>query len=238
VSIYAVNGKEPRAVWIPSLDTTGNGTTTLTDLSGNGYSGTLQGMNAATDWVADTDAGGVRALLFQTGTNRVEFSMPSFGSGDFFVSLWIKPSMLTGYRMWFSSADLYWYFASENTSGAYDTSSNGTFRAGTIALNTWQHVIASRVSGVGRITINGVSQGTKADTYNQTSTSFAIGAWRYNTSNFFQGRIDDVRAFAATFAEADGTYLSQSRGIVAAGGKKRPRINGGLINSGLCRSMT
>ena len=47
MTIYAVNGKEPVAAWIPSLDTAGNGTTTLTDLVGSN-NGTLTNMDAAT----------------------------------------------------------------------------------------------------------------------------------------------------------------------------------------------
>lgn len=63
----SVNGKTPIACWCPSKDTAGNGTTTLTDLSGSN-TGTLTNMDAATDWVADTGAGGVRALDFD-GSN-------------------------------------------------------------------------------------------------------------------------------------------------------------------------
>ena len=44
--------------WCPSLDDAGNGTTTLTDLSGNGNHGTLTNMDPATDWVADTRMAG------------------------------------------------------------------------------------------------------------------------------------------------------------------------------------
>lgn len=57
--------------WCPSLDTAGNGTTTLTDLSASGYNGTLTNMDAATDWVADTDSGGVRALDFDGSNDYV-----------------------------------------------------------------------------------------------------------------------------------------------------------------------
>lgn len=59
--------------WCPSLDTTGNGTTTLTDLSGNGRHAIFvddSGLNAwdiIAHWVSDSDAGGVRALSFDTG---------------------------------------------------------------------------------------------------------------------------------------------------------------------------
>ena len=55
------------AWWCPSLDETGNGTTTLYDLVGS-VNGTLTNMDASTDWVADTASGGVRCLDFD-GTN-------------------------------------------------------------------------------------------------------------------------------------------------------------------------
>lgn len=90
MSIYAVNGKEPIAAWIPSLDTAGNGTTTLTDLVGSNH-GTLTNMDAATDWVADTGAGGVRALDFDGVNDHVVFSPPAFSSTASF-SLWVKPA--------------------------------------------------------------------------------------------------------------------------------------------------
>lgn len=70
MSIYAVNGKEPIAAWIPSLDDAGNGTTTLTDLVGD-KNGTLTNFaltGSTSNWVADTNAGGIRALDFD-GTN-------------------------------------------------------------------------------------------------------------------------------------------------------------------------
>lgn len=55
------------AWWCPSLDETGNGTTTLHDLVGS-VNGTLTNMDPLTDWVADTASGGVRCLDFD-GTN-------------------------------------------------------------------------------------------------------------------------------------------------------------------------
>lgn len=82
--------------WCPSLDTSGNGTTTLTDLSGNGNNGTLTNMDAGTDWVADTDSGGVRALDFDGSNDRIaNFSDAAFNraleSNTWSVLFWCKP---------------------------------------------------------------------------------------------------------------------------------------------------
>jgi len=80
--------------WCPSLDTSGNGTTTLTDLSGNGNNGTLTNMDAATDWVADTDNGGVRALALSGTSQYVDLGVTpgDFGTTDFAVMCWYKGS--------------------------------------------------------------------------------------------------------------------------------------------------
>ena len=89
MSIYAVNGKEPVAAWIPSLDTAGNGTTTLTDLVGTD-NGTLTNMDAATDWVADTDAGGQWALDFDGVNDHVTTGYDASGTTALSVSFWAK----------------------------------------------------------------------------------------------------------------------------------------------------
>jgi len=77
--------------WCPSLDTAGNGTTTLTDLSGNGNNGTLTNMDAATDWVADTDNGGVRALDFDVAVDNQYVTTADIDSTVITIGAWVKP---------------------------------------------------------------------------------------------------------------------------------------------------
>ena len=90
MSIFAVNGKVPVAVWCPSRDTLGNGTTTLTDLVGSS-NGTLTNMDPATDWVSDTDAGGIRALDFDGSDDFVSLgNTTSLTSTAFSVSFWMR----------------------------------------------------------------------------------------------------------------------------------------------------
>jgi hypothetical protein len=75
MSIYAVNSKEPSKVWIPSLDTSGNGTTTLNQLLGGGNNGTLTNFalsGSTSNWVADTASGGVRAIAFDSANDYVQ----------------------------------------------------------------------------------------------------------------------------------------------------------------------
>ena len=93
----SVNGKTPIAVWCPSRDAAGNGTTALNDLIGS-RDGTLTNMDAATDWVADTGAGGVRALDFDATNDFVDLGaglvLP--GAGGLTLSWWEKAVTTTG----------------------------------------------------------------------------------------------------------------------------------------------
>ena len=123
MSLYAVNGKEQIAAWIPSLDTAGNGTTTLTDLVGSN-DGTLTNMDAA-DWVADTDAGGVRALDFDGTNDRVIGALgahqTALNSNVFSVSIW-------GFVRSFASFPVLWVVqsVSNNDSGLVEINNTGT----------------------------------------------------------------------------------------------------------------
>ena len=89
----AVNGKTPVSAWVPSRDTAGNSTTTLTDLSSGENNGTLTNMAVpANNWVADTDAGGVRALEFDGSNDYVALGSGAALSitGEMAISCWYK----------------------------------------------------------------------------------------------------------------------------------------------------
>lgn len=75
--------------WCPSRDDAGYATTTLTDLSGNGFNGTLTSMDEATDWEVNTAAGGIRNLNFD-GTDDLVLGSgsPAVGANSFWVSVW------------------------------------------------------------------------------------------------------------------------------------------------------
>jgi hypothetical protein len=67
----SVLGTAPVAAWCPSLDTAGNGTTTLTDLVG-GSNGTLTNMVPASDWT--DDGSGLWSLDFDGSNDYVALS--------------------------------------------------------------------------------------------------------------------------------------------------------------------
>lgn len=76
--------------WCPSLDTEGNGTIILNDLAHNS-NGTLTGMDPVTDWISDTDSGGIRALDFDGSNDYVTGSSIAVQSLSVAsVSFWVK----------------------------------------------------------------------------------------------------------------------------------------------------
>lgn len=234
MSIYAVNGKEPIAAWIPSLDTAGNGTTTLTDLTGNGYDGTLTDMDEETDWV--DDGGGLWSLDFDGINDYVnigsslqdEFHEATAAT----FSAWVKKTGshiamgfdgTSGNRaqfQWFNDDRIYLTF--EGGGGAsYPYSAANTSTA-------WLHIVCvydgsltnfDRVSlfvdGVEVSLINaGLFPGT---TLSSSLSNFRIGI--DDAERKSEGRFDDVRLWLGeALIQTDIDYLYNSgdgRGRVA-----------------------
>jgi len=234
MSIYAVNGKDPIAAWIPSLDSAGNGTTTLTDLAGSN-SGTLTNMDAATDWVADTGAGGVRALDFD-GTNDF-VSLPNTVQipDEYTICGWVKIAANRAALLGFSGTDSSFTRSSQwGTTGSrvpyFQLSLSGGyfFTTGGTALNAgqWYHLAFTRSGATAKVYVNGV------DTLAATSGG-AVGGMLANTNTrrigstvvgspvFADSRQDDIRIFNQVLTLADIEYLYAGgfgRGITPGGG--------------------
>jgi hypothetical protein len=87
VSIYAVNSKVPVVAWIPTRDSSGNGTATLSSLAGS-VTGALTSMDPGTDWVADTGAGGVRRIDMD-GSNDYIISSVEIAVRQRTMNIWV-----------------------------------------------------------------------------------------------------------------------------------------------------
>jgi hypothetical protein len=221
----AVNGKMPVGAWVPSRDTVGNGTTTLRDLVGSA-NGTLTNMDAATDWVADTDAGGVKALDFDGSNDYVITSaLPIAGSiTTLTVVGWMKPTNITQIKM-------AWCIGNEATGQRRGMLQ----RAGQLELNGFLRdyrsnssvLVAGAWQQVG-FTINGASTATAITLYRNgaaiagaavagtfgnlqafTDTSLKLAANNSGTENWL-GRLDDVRVFDQVLTDADFATLYAS----------------------------
>jgi hypothetical protein len=219
MSLYAVNGKEPVEAWIPSLDTAGNGTTTLTDLVGSS-NGTLTDMDAATDWVADTDAGGVRALEFDGTDDHVV--MASDG-GLLSTGVW----SITAWVYWVGASGHAYGFGDSTTTSRYcsmlanlgslqfnlvgPSQGTTTFTAGSLPVG-WHQVTLTMSSSGAAVYVNGssVSLTVISGVNNQKTWSagqmnrFAIGALvRSTTAAWSAIRADDIRIFNTALDSSD-----------------------------------
>jgi hypothetical protein len=241
MSVYAVNGKEPITAWIPSLDTAGNGTNTLTDLVGSN-NGTLTNMDAATDWVADTTAGGVRALDFDGSNDRVDFGTiagQAFNdTADFSVSCWVLARSTTGERgivTRINSSDQGWALCVSSGTVRFPFWNMGPSYA--ISVDTWYHVVGVSSGGTRTLYVDGVLRASNADG-NITTSSVATVMGRYygDIAGFIlNGRLDDARVFNVALDLSDVEYLYNSgtgRGRVTVSGESRRRrqsVSGGVM---------
>lgn len=93
----SVNGKTPVVAWVPSQDDAGNGTATLSSLVGS-VTGALTSMDPATDWVADTGAGGVRRLDMD-GSNDYIISSIEVAVRQRTMNIWVYLTSLPASTM-------------------------------------------------------------------------------------------------------------------------------------------
>ena len=119
-------------------------------------------------------------------------------SGDWTIEAWIYPANVTGVHVVVDTRNRTQSVTSpvmytNNTSLVIDTGGGVVVSAGTITINTWQHVAATRSANSWRLFINGTQVGNT--TSNTTAYSVAygccIGSSYYN--EHFNGYIDDLR---------------------------------------------
>jgi PKD repeat protein len=136
-----------------------------------------------------------------TTTSLTDFA---FGTGDFTVEGFLKTTKATfvfvdfynttnagGWQIWINAGKTEWWSS---------TGSGGVkILGGTVVINDGNihHIAVSRTSGVTKIFVDGVADGSVADTRNYSGgvTPFAIGAQvsSRNTSYDFVGNINQVR---------------------------------------------
>lgn len=260
MSIYAVNGKEPIAAWIESLDPEAVTSSKATDLVGTNH-GTLTNMDLTADpdtsRIADTGAGGSRALIFDGSNDYVSLgtSAALSISGEMSISAWYKSSgFYTQDQVILGNCDSGGGFSNYVLSVGYSgnrvelwQNAAGPVLASSVGINDtdWHHIVSVRTGSTGawnlKIYLDGTLVANANTTVNATAGTRPTSIGRFGTFNGYhlRGLVDDVRLFNVGLDADDVAYLrdgGNGRGIVAATGKKRPRINGSLINSGLCRS--
>ena len=220
----AVNGKMPTEVYCPSRDTAGNGTTTLTGLVA-GNNGTLTNMDPATDWVSDTNAGGVRALDFD-GTNDYvtvpHNSVLNPGTSAFSISAWVQPDNINQFGVMAQKRNsdggigqVYSLAVAANgidaTAGKkialtllWNSISVGrSFRTtDDVADGNWHHIVAVWTGSAIKIYVDNVDMLLTSELSSGTiatglspSGPLRLGTNVVSGGAFFNGRQDDLRLF-------------------------------------------
>lgn len=212
------------AWWCPSRDDTvlenevavsGNGTTTLTDLSGKGNHGTLTNMDPATDWVADTTSGGVRALDHDGVNDFIATPLTSVPADEHSISIWNKRiSTKNGFfiaqrgtggdqfQMWTGTGDTrlnYW-------NGSVTSQSTGSY-----TNDVWQHLGVTRKGTAIRFYIDGVLAGTATSAIPAQSTA-NVAIMTDKVGTFAQGLWDDCRIASRAWTDAEWALLASKRG--------------------------
>jgi hypothetical protein len=139
-----------------------------------------------------------------SGGNLIHFTSSEFavGTGNFTAEAWVYPTAFSAYNN---------VCGTRNTSGNNATGYNlfivGTGElcvysdgfyamspAGTITLNTWQHIAVCRNGGTTRTFKNGTQVGTTTTfDKNLTNTNLSVGSYNGDNSQPFCGYIDDLR---------------------------------------------
>ena len=146
---------------------------------------------------------GSAAAFYVNGSNVTDF-----GTSDFTIECWINTSV-TGDQEILDSRDAdgtnYILVALNTTNkvfvGTYPQTSTKIISSTTIAVNTWYHIAVVRNSGTTKLYINGVLDGSVADTVNyaQGANRPMIGATGYFTYyNGFTGYLSNLRVVKGT----------------------------------------
>jgi hypothetical protein len=149
---------------------------------------------------------GTASIYFGAGGNNASINsatLPAMGTSDFTIEMWFYSTVAAptnGYylfdsRPYLSNGAYPTFHVNNSQKLVFFTNSAANITTGTtsVTTNTWHHAAVSRSSGVTRIFLNGVLEGTLSDTYNYATATACIGG----TGNFIQsvwaGYVDDVR---------------------------------------------
>jgi hypothetical protein len=227
---FSVNGKMPAAVWCPSVDDAGNGTTTLNEEIA-GADGTLNNFaltGSTSNWVADTDNGGVRCIASDGSNDYIQSPFLPDGTSQMSLSLWCKYSAASQFvGLWYWREGVYPFrlfaigiladsagnpgakiFAQDNNS---NTSMRFAITTANMNDNAWHHVVAVRATANLKLYIDGTLIATATGSMpDVTHSSNVFMCSRANTNTpvgHFAGRSDDFRFWHTPLDQSDVDYL-------------------------------
>jgi hypothetical protein len=191
------------------------GGSTVTDASGNGNTGTINGATWTTG-----KYGGALAFNGTTATVRVPDSASLHLSTAMTLSAWVSPTVAqTGWRTVLQKETDAWFLNASNDTGARRPAGGatigGSIRTTTgssaLPLGTWTHLELTYDGSAISLYVNGVRASTKqaSGTIQSTSSPLWIGG-NSPYGEYFNGRIDDVRIYNRALSQAEITIAMGS----------------------------
>jgi chitodextrinase len=185
--------------------------TSAADSSGNGGTATLVGSPTWTTGVAGNG-------LTLNGTSQY-LNAGNVGSAAFTLSAWVNATPDSS-GAWHSVVIKQNSFGFEMNNGVvYASVGDGSSWSGTvqapIASGVWKHIVQTYDGTNNRIYVDGVLVASGTGSLTNTSSNLLIGSWN-GSSEFFNGKIDEVRVYngALTSAEVSTLYNSVTQVIV------------------------
>ena len=193
--IFDVNVSNPFSYNGASNNTGAN----LSDISGNGYVGTLS--NAPSYNVQN----GIKSLSFNGSNNYISYPTAGlpYGASARTVSVWLNPSSLSnGWALSYGNAtasqsNFIGIFGGVLNYGGYSNDLSGPVPS----LNTWYHVVGVYDGTTAYMYINGYLYTSTAKTWNTVQVSFQLGRQTHG-GEYWNGKIGEAqiynRALSAT----------------------------------------
>lgn len=186
--VFDVNVSNPFSYNGASNNTGAN----LSDISGNGYIGTLN--NAPTYNVQN----GIKSLQFNGTNNYISYPTAGlpYGASARTMSIWINPSSLTdGWAISYGNAGA----TQSNFIGVYSGVINyGGYSSDLFgpapSINTWYHVVGIYDGTTAYMYINGYLYTSLARTWNTVSSTFQIGRQTHG-GEYFNGKVGEAQIY-------------------------------------------
>ena len=148
---------------------------------------------------------GATSALFTAGTDFLDLDGSAdftFGTGDFTIDYWVRPSSGTGTRVHYDgrpAATNGVYPLIQSVAGVPQFVVSSTIRitGGVTTTGVWTHVAVTRASGVTRMFVSGAQVGSD---YTDTNNYLGGGAGRPRFGGAFVGWIDEVRVIKGVAA--------------------------------------
>jgi parallel beta-helix repeat protein len=195
-----------------------------TDSSGRGNHGTLVDMDPATDWVAGKISG---ALGFDGVDGHVDLvgtGIAVQGNGERTVAVWVKTVasgdlavMSTGTGSPSNGFDV---VLANGIVGVTDGASHFFPATGSAVNDGFWHHVAAVYDGSGTVTtyVDGVPDNVGARSYGTSGQDNFIGkSNRTGSESYFEGTLDDIRAYGQALEPDDIHFLHGSTPLVDAG---------------------